>query len=168
MTVTQEPVPDIRRLAGAVEASLIRRRKTPEGGYQIVLEIGPQDAVPAQLTDARMHDRFMLALVPLGDDDRPVDVRGKRAARDAVMRRWRDMPLYAQVATLCDDPTFRVFLRWRFQSDVPDSEIANIRVREWCEVESRVDIEPGTYAGDRWAALEQEYRGWVVWLRNGS
>ena len=166
--IAVEPLPDLSRIVGAAEARLVRRRKTPEGGVELVLELHPDDSAQPVVTEPRGGDRFLLALVRLADDDRPLDEGMAPANRDAVMRRWFALPPVTQACVLCADVRFRWFLKVKCGFDVPEAADAATYVRALCGVTSRAEILEGTEAGDRWAALWREYHGWLDTIRRGD
>ena len=166
--IAVDPLPNIRRVAGAAEARLVRRRKTPEGGIELVLELHPDDSGHAALIEARGGDRFVIGFVRIDDDDRPLDEGMSRANRDAIMRRWFALPPVTQACVLCADVRFRWFLRSVTGLDAPEAADAAARVRELCKVTSRAEILEGTEAGERWAALVRDYHGWLDTIRRGD
>jgi hypothetical protein len=78
----------------------------------------------------------------------------------AIHRRFEDLPLPQQAALACQDMEFREFVRQYYENDLKDERDAALFVREWCDVESRAQIYPGTPAGEKWGRL---YNRFLLW-----
>lgn len=92
--------------------------------------------------------RFMLAVVPLNDEQMPDD----DAMAKAEKKRFRDLPRSQQAGMLCADPAFQAFLR------ASNSEDAAKAVRAWCGVNSRAEFDRhGDGSAESWDILLSEY-----------
>jgi hypothetical protein len=100
--------------------------------------------------------RFMAALVEVGDDEQPVQ-------REPEPEKAKGGPLAKLAGMLCADPEFWTFLTHQFsleeacESDEGAAEV----IREACEIESRSELDWHTEAADRFHSL---IRGpWIKW-----
>lgn len=140
-----------------------------QDGWSITLRIQDED-VPPHVRDAKKGTRFMVALVEIGDDEKPV-VREHFPPRSSVQsvtalasgakekKRFDEMAPAQQAGILCNELAFRVYLNERPDVEFPCStpEEAAFIVRELCEVNSRADITPTNV---KWSSLVLAYRIW--------
>jgi hypothetical protein len=99
------------------------------------------------------------------DDSRSTPARHDRSPASVSpgpMRAKFSDKLYAQQAgILCNDPKFIRFLCERFDyTKIEAGEPAAVVIRDYCDVQSRSEIRPGTDAGTRWELLLSAYRVW--------
>lgn len=124
-------------------------RQTKEG-VVISFLLHPNE-LPDGLALAALGTRFMLAVCEIGDDEKPVNQKEKQP------KSFKDMSFAQQAGMLCNDPSFQKFMKETTDfthGDVP------LMVRQFCGVESRKDILPGTSAATMWIALISDYRAW--------
>src|SRR3990167_1398519 len=71
--------------------------------------------------------------------------------------KWSTLTPAQQAGILCNDPAFE-----KFMSEVHNFTHADVplMVRQHCNVDSRKDILPDSYAGRRWRELVSDYRAW--------
>lgn len=134
--------------------------------------------VPAALQLAQLGTRYMLALVEIGDDEKPINRKEALdipigpatpapSADNATARAPRkpvspDGHRTRIAAILCADPVFQTYL---FEHDmIPEKskERAAVAVRLICHVDSRSDIIPGTPAADAWDDLYSKFMAWKI------
>lgn len=86
----------------------------------------------------------------------PVPTTPARASRPFI-----EMPYSEQAGMLCNDMSFRKFLREKaHQYNANNAETAKQAVRRYCTVESLTEILPSTEAENRWNLLVSAYRAW--------
>lgn len=156
----------IREAASHCEAKKHALRQTQDG-IVVSFVLHPNE-VPASLQLAPLGTRYMLALVEIGDDEQPKQVRGTQTTEPAPSApvqalHFRDKPYAQQAAILGSNEKFRRFLREKF--DVPierllSAEDAAEQIKLYCDVDSRTKILPGTKAEQRWNLLVSAYRAW--------
>jgi len=157
----------------AMEVVMTSLRKSKDGIVLSVV-IHPSDIRREILTDP-IGQRYMMALVPIGDDEQPNTVSGSAPAeasttvgepeehRDrAATRSERSKQAYAQsspamkavvrAAILCEDPLFQTWM------DADDSDQAAIEVRKYCHVDSRADISKDERALRLFLELEDRFQ----------
>lgn len=133
-----------------IELRKIAYRQSAKDGLVITFAVHPND-MPAGLAASPIGTRFMAALVEIGDDEKPVNQKEKQS------KAFKDMSFAQQAGMLCNDPSFKKFMKETTDfthGDVP------LMVRQFCGVESRKDILPGTSAATMWTALISDYRAW--------
>lgn len=86
--------------------------------------------------------------------------QGERREREP--KTFRDLSLPQQAGICCNDPIFRAFLRETGIGKSDDRDIAAETIRDFCGVESRSDIKPGTEAARRWAELHSKFQSWKL------
>ena len=77
---------------------------------------------------------------------------------DKVARRaFCDLPFPQQAALKSNDTTFQLWMSVNHNS--PDGDCADA-IRKYCGVNSRADILPRTWAGDKWTELLREFENY--------
>jgi hypothetical protein len=112
--------------------------------------VHPND-VPPELSAAHIGSRYMVALVELGDDERP-----KPTKKD-----WREMTPASQAAIRCGDKNFRDFLRSEHGLNTKDKDEAAEAIRGMCGVKSRMDLATNHKARTLWHQIDSQYREWA-------
>lgn len=74
---------------------------------------------------------------------------------------WNEMSPAQQAGILCADKAFQQFLYELGLLSDKHEEIAKVAVRQYCEVDSRTEIKPGSFAATRWSGLVSDYRAWM-------
>lgn len=148
-----------RRLALAFEAKKISYRQTKEGEV-ISFLLHPNDR-PVDLLNAPLGQRYQVAAVALNDDDTAKEPESQaRPAR--AKRSWDEMSPAQQAGMLCQDESFRKYLRTEYRSSISTTDEAARFVREYCGVASRSQINVhDTTANDCWQVLARNYRAWM-------
>jgi hypothetical protein len=164
--------------ASHCEAIKYAYRQSKEG--TIVSFVLHPNEVPKALHDAAIGSRWMLALVEIGDDEKPKEVMQHQpgplseldktppgVAADTPRRAVKVAPekrLVQQSGILTGDPLFQVFLNVRHttqrQNFTDPTEAAAYAIREYCGVTSRSEIIPGSPAAAKWEKLTAEFECW--------
>ena len=131
--------------------------ETPiEAGPEIVAAFGtplPGSEIPVAI--ARLHD---------GAADKPSSTEPTSEQSAAPSPRTiDDMPYPQQAALLCKQEPFQAFMNrvepnWDFPMEQKEEENAAFLVREFCDVKSRSELQPGTVAAAKWVGLYQAYK----------
>lgn len=76
---------------------------------------------------------------------------------------WKIGPLAQSAVLLCRETDFQKFVveRRGHSSELPSENGAAAYVKDWCEVESRKDLDTVDGARERFGALMAEYRQWL-------
>lgn len=150
--------PEVEAITEACEAMQIRFSKETEGVY--VTFCIQLDEVPAGLAVSKLRSRWMLAMVQIGDDEKPVPkpvaaAKKKNLQNSNVMR----------AAIMCGDPGFQKFLSLRYRKAWRGAlgtghEQAADAMRSILHIDSRRDIgtDPEALAG--FDKLDAEYALW--------
>ncbi len=134
------------------DLKLIKGRKTA----QFVFE------VPIELADEAMK---VLGGVPRPDAETWVGIALLRPEKAALpepvpykeRRAFSDLPLPQQVALRCNDKQFWEFVNHQAFGDGASAETVAVYVRKYCEVNSRSEIRPGSYAAKKWKQLDDAF-----------
>lgn len=111
-------------------------------GFALHLTVHP-DEIPDALVRDFVGARYMVVMVRIGDDDKPV-------APNFV----------SQAAVLCKDKTFQEFLHVNnltFEQSLTSAEQA---VRDICEIESRAALNTNSRARDAFIELVNQFEEW--------
>jgi hypothetical protein len=132
------------------EAKKHAYRQTQDG-VVVSFVLHPQD-LPDGLATAALGTRYMLALVEIGDDEKPV----KQPAQNKTVQR---------AAVLCTDKEFQSFLRTTQPSDWngvegDDETKAAAVLRRLCEVQSRKELATDHRASAAFESLLTRFEGW--------
>lgn len=144
-------------------ASFVRFSMLVDGSIRAVIDIDPSERakclaildkpgvplVVARLTNeaAVAHDRAQQAEAPA----------------DPLPPHKLPTPLSSRVAMTCGERSFATFLSWFDPEGFGAVETSGCAepvtqyVRDYCGVNSRKDIRPGTAAAERWGSLRAEY-----------
>lgn len=119
------------------------------GVTKVSLTINPDD-LPIELLTDKMGQRYIAVLVPIGDDESPVQ-KPKSYAQQAVM--------------MCKDEVFTDYIKktqkepWfipGMERDDPDEKKAEAYIRWYCNASSRSELIEGTEAGRRFKDLQSK------------
>lgn len=124
-------------------------RQTKDG-VVVSFVVHPND-IPAELSASHIGARYMVALVELGDDERPKPNKAD----------WRAVTPTAQAAIRCDDPNFRKFLKQKHGHDTATKDEAARAIRKMCGVDSRMAFSTNHAARALWFNIDTEYREWA-------
>lgn len=126
-------------------------RQTKDG--VVVSFVVHPDDVPAELSCSHIGSRYMVALVEIGDDEKP---KPKKEKTD-----WRAMTPASQAAIRCADQNFRKFLAVAHAFEGKTKEDAATTVRSLCGVNSRMDLATNHKARALWFNIDSQYREWA-------
>lgn len=146
---------NIREIAVNFEAVKTSMSQNKDGMI-LRLAIHPND-VPTALIQDWVGTRYMVALVKLDDDDKPVASDATESANRAIK----------SAAMLCKDPSFHKFMQtmynehpgWGTQGS-PDADTTAI-LRDVLGVDSRADMKTNADALQRFEQLREEYRNFL-------
>lgn len=110
-----------------------------DGSWLLRLRVHPQDSMK-HIADAPMGQRYMLAMVALGDNDEPKQ-----------RKTWAEMTPAAQAGVRCNEPEFWTFL------NVHNKAEAEIEVRKRCGVQSRTEFSADERAAAAWETLDADF-----------
>jgi hypothetical protein len=139
------------------EVMLLRWADSSTGGRTVTftLEDTPDDPErhPFKgLPCGKDGQRFALVVVPIGEAEHPsFEQPTEQPKPERPHRRFDDMPKSQQSALLCNDMEFQEFML----SD--DAEQAARRVREYCDVESRSQLDSNAGAAAEWDKLRAQF-----------
>lgn len=136
------------------EAIFYSASYTTASGWKIVLQC-PDDLLAMQLNDIGAGKRYMVALVPITDQETPDE-----AAVEKVKSETKMTP--AQYAgMLCNVFKFQEYMGCVEGMDRIGRAALTIEgVRDVCGIKSRADIKEGTEANEKFQALLTDYDVW--------
>lgn len=139
---------------------IVRGRKCAQLVFEIPLELADASlAALGGLPQAATERWFGIARL----DPKKIE---QAPAHDKDRRVFSEMPLPQQIGIRCNEPAFRGFIEIR--KDIPIQRMERMAdecadyVRKYCEVTSRSEIRPGSFAAKRWKELDD---GFYFWLR---
>lgn len=132
-----------------IEARKIGYRQSAKDGMILSLAIHPDDMSP-QLAAAPLGTRYAVALVEIGDDERPVE------KQNAIVQR---------AGIICNDESFQRFLSDEFPLEWmrtvgDDAEKSATILREGCGVKSRRELAASEEAARKFDALLARFEMW--------
>lgn len=155
-----------RALATHCEVKKDKLRQTQSGDWALGFTVAKGD-LPAVVRDASPGQRFMLALVPIDDDEMPLGGEDNPVAADGdavpptaapARRRWSEMTRSERAGIRCQEAEF---CRWlwakndmKWEDAMGDAAEA---VRILCNVVSRTEFDTDAEAAARWDALEARF-----------
>jgi hypothetical protein len=136
-----------RENALSCEAKKHAYRQTQDG-VVVSFVLHPQD-IPDGLATAALGTRYLLALVEIGDDEKPVE-------RDRTVQR---------AGILCTDKEFQSFLRTQHalrwgEAEGDDETKAAAVLRRLCEISSRKELATNHKASAAFESLLSQFEGW--------
>jgi hypothetical protein len=159
--------PAQKALTAAVncEAKLHGFRKTQDG-VVVSFVLHPAEAPPCLALDP-LGQRYMLVLVPIGDDEHPIEPQKvtqfpdrSRQAREHYQQSDAMEQARVRAAMLAKDERFR---SWAFPMNTDshtEKDVAEF-IREACGIETRRMIATDDEAYRKFLALETEYKIWT-------
>ncbi len=94
--------------------------------------------------------------------------RAEIVGEDKPKRTFDDMPSSQVAALLCERDDFWKYLEWEFAKPCKSNDDAAARVRTWCEVNSRREIDLGDYAQSRFQLMRDRFENWQTDQRYGE
>jgi hypothetical protein len=119
-----------------------------KAGWKITLAV-PDDEVPKQLDAIGAGKRFMLALVPIGDDEQPEPIIRPKGGG-----------LAQRAGIICNQPSF---WKWLYEDGYHclNQSDASIFVRNRCGVTSRAELDHNEDAGKLFENFLTDYEMWM-------
>lgn len=81
---------------------------------------------------------------------------------DKERRKFSTLPYPQQAALRCQDASFRAFLRETNRAAARNEAEAREYVIEYCNINSRAEIRPGTEAETYWLDIDKAYDYWLT------
>lgn len=150
-----------------VEAKKDRLVQNQDGTWKLTLTIAP-DGLPDPIMKAVPGVRYCVVFVEKGDNEEPVQ-HAPAASETPRKRHWDELSYAEQAGMRCADEKFQEFLYNTNRAigailDHDDNAtlIAASAVREFCQVDSRADLnqEDPSFVRDQWRALNAEFEEW--------
>lgn len=145
-------------------------RRTNKSGdwWSVTLEIQPHDFDEALCTMAQAQQRVMAVLAAIGDDEMPKPSTSSckpLAQQEKTSKHRPPATTRAEKARrLCGVATFRQFVEkltepmpQKWADDISDYEKCSTRVKWWCSVPTKNDLDVNPKAMKQWDALLSEY-----------
>lgn len=126
----------------AVKLSL----KQDKSGFVLTIAIHPND-VPESLLRDWVGSRYMVAMVKMDDEGKPIEPPDVKDGKDAV----------AKAAQLCRSPRFREWLISRGNAFDDTEDAAAEAIREHCGIESRSDLKTNIAARAAFTSLLEQF-----------
>lgn len=154
-------------------------RQTKDG-VVVSFVVHPND-IPAALSTSHIGARYMVALVQIGDDEKPLPINqpakgiktftakhtpakpslASDKPSEKAKRDWRDVQPAAQAGIRCGEPVFVAFLRDNYGEDFGAMEgDAAATVRFLCGVNSRAELGTKHAARMIWKQLDDQFQAW--------
>jgi hypothetical protein len=155
-----------RQNAIAIEMKKDGLQQRQNGDWTVRFTVQAADMDP-RLVQAAMGQRFMAALVAIGDDEmpkeQPAPVKPQASAEppeERERRSWSELSPTNQAGIRCADPAFQTFLRETKDQRCAGTDDAAMIVRKLCGVNSRAALATNSNAGEKWHSLQVEYEAW--------
>jgi hypothetical protein len=137
-------------LAYKFEAVKVALRQD-KSGYVLSLSIHPND-IPEELMRDWVGSRFIVAMVPIGDDEKPVDKPSARAKLSAPIHP-DGVEAVRLAGILCREPAFQNWIGAPGDEDRA-AEVLKLGI----QIESRAELGDDPDARDRFYAFLDQYR----------
>ena len=125
------------------EAIFYSTSYTTKSGWKVTFAL-PDDIAAKQLDDGGSGQRYMIALVPIDENEQPKPIKRKTSR--------------AQMAgILCNDQRFQKFMRKTYEFRCFNDEQTAEAVRAWCKVESRAELDSNVDRGMLFDVLRTEF-----------
>lgn len=128
----------------------LQQRQSGDWVLRLVVQAADMDP---RLIKASMGTRFQAALVEVGEDEQPVERKGRLD--------WREVQPAAQAGIRCAEPRFRDYLAVEHGFNTNTPEEAAIVVRQLCNVLSRSELSTNHKARTLWHQIDSAYREWA-------
>ena len=140
---------------GSFEAKVTNKRESVNGAF-LTLQVNPADY--AAVADLRAGASLMVAFSEVVNTAvEPIVVKNDTPAKTHFA--WADLAPTVQAGIRCSNPEFIIWL------GADTIEAAAAKVREFCHVDSRSDIKPGTEAAKLWAHMDRDFQAYQVSAR---
>lgn len=169
-----------RQNAIAIELKKDGLAQRQSGDWQVRFTVQAAD-MDQRLVAASMGQRFMAALVMIGDDELPaqcaptkeVDHEHARVNTGSAppsasqaeapakeRQRWIALTPTVQAVLRCEQPAFHAFLREERKQVCEGQDDAAQIVRKICGVNTRAALTTNTIAAVAWSNLDSEFQAW--------
>ncbi len=164
-----------RAAAMQMECKKHELRQLQNGEWKITFSIHP-DEMPQAMMTAAMGTRFIMAVVEIGDDEKPVKQEErttkkpqKHAENSAKTDdstpppKWGDMKPSNQAGIRCEQDAFRKYmLDVVFVGNIAVDNVSTAEmVRSYCGVMSRSELDSDDEAHQLWIELDESFRAWM-------
>jgi hypothetical protein len=122
--------------------------KQSREGYVLTMAIHP-DETPDDLLRDFVGSRYMVVMVRLGDDEKPME-RKKAPHANAV----------AAAGMLCRDPKFWLFVHEYTQDSIESEGACAEWLKCYFEIDSRADLKTNEKARDRFLKMKERFDQW--------
>lgn len=150
----------------AFEAKKDAVRQVQSGDWRLTLTVKAGD-LPTSVMTAAPGARYVVALVPIDDDEMPLGGEDNPVAADGdavpptaapARRRWSELSRAQRAGMLCEDVEFQNWVGERFYGSAGDTDAigAAVAVRSECQVASRSQLDHPSKA-PAWDALETAF-----------
>lgn len=163
----------------AMEAKKHGMRQAQDGHWTVTFTVHPED-LPADLMIAGMGTRYALTLFEVLDNEdlkltatEPQEAADNEAKEDdrapPEKRKWGKVRPSNQAGIICDAADFPVFVSETYPDHWADANANPARfVRNWCNIESRSQLDVPSSATDIWNDLQRAYRAWQDAPKHGA
>lgn len=122
--------------------------KQSKDGYALTLAVHP-DEIPDDLVRDFVGARYMVVMVRLGDDEKPMERQSSKTNK-----------VVALAGMLCRTPTFWEFVN-EYTDDVISSEGECVEwLKYYFEIDSRADLKTNDKARERFMNMKEKYDSW--------
>jgi hypothetical protein len=134
--------------AATIEAKKHGLRQGQDGAWTLALVLHPND-VPNWLLTAPMGQRLAVVVAALEEEAPPPPEKPKER------KRFEELPLSQQAALRCNDLAFQ---RW-LAAGWPAGSVEEVpqKLREYCRVQSRAELDTDEKAAARWRDLDRRF-----------
>ena len=122
--------------------------KQSKDGYVLTMAIHP-DEIPDDLVRDFVGSRYMVVMVRLGDDEKPME-RNKTTNSPAV----------SMAGMLCRSPKFWEFVHHHTQDTVATERECAEWLKCYFEIDSRADLKTNEKARDRFLKMKERFDQW--------
>jgi hypothetical protein len=122
--------------------------KQSKDGYVLTMAIHP-DEIPDDLVRDFVGARYMVVMVRLGDDEKPME-RNKKPNEPAV----------AMAGMLCRNPKFWAFVNEHTEDAVATEGECAEWLKYYFEIDSRADLKTNDKARDRFLKMKERFDQW--------
>jgi hypothetical protein len=170
-----------------MEAKKDGLQQRQSGDWVLRLTVQATD-MPMEVMQAPMGQRYVVALVAIGDNEEPAsavvaaasaakpDATGRPAPVEesrVFKRNWVDLPPQQQAGIVSNDPVFWEFLSTEKRARINGCHIrsaddAAIYIRNYCGVKSRTELASNDEARSEWRDLMHTYRAWQLAEKCGA
>ena len=140
------------------EAIFYSSNYTTKSGWKVTFQLPDQEAA-RMLDDIGAGKRYVMALVPLTEDDQPDNAAVVHAEKPK--KHWNDMSLAQQAGILCNDERFWRFVSYKTTSNTDgvdeNKKLSAYYIRSYCMVASRSDLDKLALAAKKFEELKADF-----------